>query len=113
VRLADMIKRGLVPFSSVPALFVLGRYTAGQLSRPDDVIAFLGPDLPRFDHWMLCAFGPRETACVTAGALLGGHMRVGFENNLYLPCGRRAADNAALVAAAASAIGACGLMLAE
>jgi len=35
------------------------------------------------------------------GAFLGGHVRVGFENNLFLPDGTIAADNAALVAVAA------------
>ena len=30
---------------------------------------------------MTCAFGRYENACVTAAALLGGHVRVGFENN--------------------------------
>jgi 3-keto-5-aminohexanoate cleavage enzyme len=51
----------------------------------------------------------RETACVTAGALLGGHGRVGFENNLVLPGGARAASNAELVGAAARALEAVGL----
>ena len=48
---------------------------------------------------MVCAFGRQETACVTAGALLGGHARVGFENNFVLADGTTAKDNAALVAA--------------
>ena len=38
-----------------------------------------------------------------AAAASGGHVRVGFENNLYLPDGSLAADNAALVAHAAAA----------
>lgn len=111
-RLDDMTRRGLIPFESIPVLFVLGRYVPGQQSAPDDVLPFLAPDMPRFANWMLCAFGLRETACVTAAALLGGNARVGFENNLFLPDGRRAADNAALVEATATAIGASGLTLA-
>ena len=58
---------------------------------------------------MVCAFGRKETACVAAGALLGGHARVGFENNLVLPSGVTATDNAALVTAAAAALEACGI----
>lgn len=108
-RLAGLKARGLVPFEDIPVLYVLGRYTAGQRSSPGDLLPFFAPGMPRFGHWSVCAFGARETACVTAGALLGGHVRVGFENNLFLPDGSQARDNAQLVAAAAAAVGACGL----
>ncbi len=33
---------------------------------------------------MVCAFGANELRCAALAALLGGHVRVGFENNLYL-----------------------------
>jgi uncharacterized protein (DUF849 family) len=109
VKLATLKERGLIPFEDIPVLYVLGRYSAGQKSSPGDLLPFLSPGMPRFRHWSVCAFGARETACVTAGALLGGHIRVGFENNLFLPDGSPARDNAELVAAAATAVGACGL----
>lgn len=112
-RLNALIRRGLVPWADPPVLFVLGRYTAGQTSSPADLLPFLAPNLPRPGHWMTCAFGRYEAACATAAALLGGHVRVGFENNLFLPDGSRAADNAATVAATAAAISACGLGLAD
>jgi uncharacterized protein (DUF849 family) len=108
-RLAVLRARGLIPFEDIPVLYVLGRYTAGQRSSPADLLPFLAPGMPRFAHWSVCAFGERETACATAGALLGGHVRVGFENNLLLPDGSPARDNADLVAAATNAIAACGL----
>jgi 3-keto-5-aminohexanoate cleavage enzyme len=108
-QLAALKARGLIPFDDIPVLYVLGRYSAGQRSSPGDLLPFLAPGLPRFRHWSVCAFGARETACVTAGALLGGHVRVGFENNLFMPDGSQARDNAELVAAAAAAMGACGL----
>ncbi|TIU26342.1 MAG: 3-keto-5-aminohexanoate cleavage protein, partial [Mesorhizobium sp.] len=63
--------------------------------------------------WMLCAFGREETACVTAGALLGGHARVGFENNFTLADGTTAKDNAALVTATKGALTACGVRTAQ
>ncbi|MBX6323691.1 MAG: 3-keto-5-aminohexanoate cleavage protein [Rhodospirillaceae bacterium] len=109
VRLDDMRRRGLIPFADLPVLYVLGRYTAGQTSRPAELLPFLAPDMPRFRHWMTCAFGRHEAACVTAAALLGGHARVGFENNLLLPDGSQAPSNAALVEAVATALRACGL----
>lgn len=110
--LAALAGRGLIPFDNLPVLHVLGRYTAGQTSRPADLLPFLAPGIAA-SHWMVCAFGGQETACVTAAALLGGHARVGFENNLFLPNGALASGNQDLVAAAKRAIEACGLPLAD
>ena len=109
MRLDAMRRRGLIPFDDIPVLYVLGRYTAGQTSQPADLLPFLAPDMPRFAHWSVCAFGRYEGACVAAGALLGGHVRVGFENNLKMPDGGLAPSNAALVEAAAGAITAGGM----
>ncbi|MBN2751692.1 MAG: 3-keto-5-aminohexanoate cleavage protein [Rhodospirillaceae bacterium] len=108
-RLNDMHDRGLIPWNDPPVLFVLGRYTVGQTSRPIDLLPFLEDALLRPSHWMTCAFGRFETACATAAALMGGHVRIGFENNLHLPDGSLAPDNAALVEATATALSACGL----
>lgn len=111
LRLARMRERGMIPWQDVPVLYVLGRYSPGQLSRPGDLIAFLMSDAPRFGHWTTCAFGRHEAAAVTTGALLGGHVRVGFENNLQLPDGATAASNAALVGAVADILRHCGVSL--
>jgi len=113
LRLADMRRRGLVPFEEVPVLYVLGRYTVGQTSRPADLLPFLAAEMPEFADWMVCAFGRHETACVTAAALLGGHVRVGFENNLDLPDGTRARTNAEIVDRTALALNAPGCVLAD
>ncbi len=108
-RLTALMRRGLVPWQDPPVLFVLGRYVAGQTSRPLDLLPFLAPGLPRPAHWMMCAFGRHEAACAAAAALLGGHVRVGFENNLFLPDGSTAPDNAASIAAVARALADLGL----
>ncbi len=113
VRLDAMWRRGLVPFDRIPVLYVLGRYTVGQTSTPADLLPFLAPEMPRFAHWSVCAFGRHETACVTAGALLGGHARVGFENNLFRPDGTLADKNADLVASVAETVRGCGLTVAD
>jgi len=97
VRLGDLQRRGLVPEEPIAVLYVLGRYTPGQLSQPEDLAPFLAPGVPRFGSWMTCAFGRNEAACVLAGAEAGGGLRVGFENNLWLPDGTLAPANAALV----------------
>ena len=104
-----MVKQGLIPFDRLSVLYVLGRFSLTRTGLPRDLLPFLAPDMPRFHSWSVCAFGRRETACVTAAALLGGHARVGFENNLTLPDGARAASNADLVGAAARALEAVGL----
>ncbi|EKF17600.1 3-keto-5-aminohexanoate cleavage protein [Nitratireductor pacificus] len=104
LQLKGMMARGLIPFPDIPVLYVLGRYSEGQRSDPADLLPFLDPAMPRFAHFMVCAFGPREAACVTAAGLLGGHARVGFENNLHLADGSVARDNAAIVTGVGEAL---------
>jgi uncharacterized protein (DUF849 family) len=108
-RLGAMLKQGLIPFEELAVLYVLARFALTRTAIPRDLLPFLAPDMPRFHPWSVCAFGRREAACVTAAALLGGHARVGFENNLALPNGARAASNAELVGAAVRALDGVGL----
>ena len=108
-RLGAMREQGLIPFEKLSVLYVLGRFTLTRTAAPADLIPFLAPDMPRFSPWSVCAFGRREAECVTVGALLGGHIRVGFENNLALPDGGRAASNAELIGAAVRTLSAAGL----
>ena len=88
--------KGVIPETPWSLLFVLGRYSVGQTSEPKDLLPFVqahtGPEA-----WSMCAFGAGEHACATTAAALGGHVRVGFENNLLLNNGQIAPDNAALV----------------
>jgi uncharacterized protein (DUF849 family) len=111
LRLDGLRQRGMIPWDDIPVLFVLGRYAVGQTSQPADLLPFLAPSMPRFDQWSVCAFGRHEAACVTTAALLGGHVRVGFENNLDLPDGRQASANADLVGTVADGIKSLGLGL--
>ena len=90
-------RRGLVPGVRHFLLFVLGRHVLGQVSTPRDILPFLAVHDDAQD-WAVCAFGPRENACALTAAALGGHSRVGFENNLYRFDGRYANENADLVA---------------
>ena len=100
-RLVDLAGRGVVPDASPPVLHVLGRYAACGRSAPADLLPFLSAAAGRFPDFMVCAFGADEAACGVTAALLGGDVRVGFENNLHLPDGTVAPDNAALIAAVA------------
>ncbi|HWU61834.1 MAG TPA: 3-keto-5-aminohexanoate cleavage protein [Ensifer sp.] len=111
-RLSALLARGVIPADDIDVLYVLGRYTASQQSEPADLIPFLMPGSHRFASWSTCAFGMQEAACVTASALLGGHIRIGFENNMHLPDGTVASSNAALIQPVAESLHALGLKLA-
>lgn len=103
---------GVIPAAPWFLLFVLGRYSAGQQSSPHDLLPFVQAHSGGDEPWAVCAFGATEHACMTAAAALGGHLRVGFENNLLLKNGVLAPDNRALVEQAAAAADCLGRPLA-
>jgi len=98
-RFNQLVEIGVLPGDKFPVLFVLGRYTAGQVSQPSDLLPFIGAS-PYVSEWMLCAFGPYENACILTGTGLGGHARIGFENNHLRVDGSPASNNAELIAQA-------------
>lgn len=98
---------GHVPQRTPHVLFVLGSYAEQRAGRPDELPP-LAAALPASWPWSVCAFGPAELRCVVTAALLGGHARVGFENNLRRESGDRADDNAALVTSCRRALVALG-----
>lgn len=100
-------QRGLIPFAAPFVMFVLGQYGRRE-AVPEDLSSFLEVLGQRDWPWSVCAFGRREADCVQAAIAAGGHVRVGFENNLWLPGGSVAPDNAALVAVAAKAAAIAG-----
>ena len=94
-RLTRLQDERIIPAGEMQVLFVLGRHSEGQRSRPADLDPFLArlpQDRPL--DWAVCAFGPEETACLAYGAHRGGKVRVGFENSLWNADGRLALDNA-------------------
>lgn len=96
--LIERLESGAIPDEMRDVLFVLGRYTAGQRSEPDDLTPFLEACKGHRLRWSLCAFGPSEQACLLAGLNEGGHARIGFENNRVAPDGSIFPDNATSVA---------------
>jgi len=99
----DYREQGIIPRSHRCVLFVLGRYSVDLQSDPTDLDPFLQHDLDGLD-WFTCAFGRREQECVMRAIEAGGHARVGFENNLFLPDGTIAPNTAALVQSLVEAI---------
>lgn len=55
-------------------------------------------NLPEGVEFNVLAFGPHQLPLTTMGILLGGHARVGLEDNLYYRKGELAESNAQLVA---------------
>ncbi|KEO52167.1 3-keto-5-aminohexanoate cleavage protein [Thalassospira permensis] len=96
IRFNQLVRDGVIPGEKLPVLYVLGRYTTGQVSDPKDLLPYLGTS-PFVSEWMVCAFGAHENACALTAAGLGGHARIGFENNHLLVDRSGAVDNAALI----------------
>lgn len=97
-----------IPQACPQVLFVLGAYAERRAGRPAELLPLLA-GLPAGWPWSVCAFGASELQCVVAAALLGGHARVGFENNLQLPSGAPAQDNAELIRITHDALTALGM----
>lgn len=95
------------PWRETDMLIVLGSY-AGKPGSVAELRAKLAHLKSARVRPAMCAFGPDEHACVVAMLAAGGDARVGFENNLVLPDGTMAPDNASLVRLAADAAIASG-----
>ena len=98
--LLDLCQRDIIPARNLQLLFVLGRYTEGQVSSPDNLLPFikakqsLEEALQLTTDWACCAFGAQETDCLLMAESLGGKVRIGFENNMTNKDGTIARDNA-------------------
>ena len=43
--------------------------------------------------WAICAFAKEEVSCLKMAIKLGGKIRVGFENSIFMPDGSIASSN--------------------
>lgn len=76
--------------------FVLG--VPGGMTGGLKQLLFLVDSLPALCTWSVAGVGPHQLPLATAAILLGGHVRVGLEDNLYYRKGELAESNAQLVA---------------
>jgi len=60
-------------------------------------LVFLAESLPAGSTWTVAGIGRHELPLGTAAILMGGHVRVGFEDNIYYEKGVLAESNAQLV----------------
>jgi 3-keto-5-aminohexanoate cleavage enzyme len=102
-RCVELHRAGKLPGPAPNVLLVLGSYAEARAGQPADLLPMLAA-LPARWPWSACAFGADEGRCMVAAALLGGQVRVGFENNTTMPGGMVATDNAALVRSTAQAL---------
>ena len=75
--------------------FVWG-VAGGQAFRPDAFIAMKNA-LPPHANFTTCGVGTDEFPCITLSCMLGGHMRVGLEDNIRTPKGELAKGSFELV----------------
>lgn len=69
----------------------------GQIPATVDNLLHMVRSIPEGSPWSVCAVGMDEFPMITMGMIMGGHVRVGFEDNIYISKGVRARSNAELV----------------
>jgi uncharacterized protein (DUF849 family) len=79
----------------------------GQPATPE-AMSYMRSLLPAASPWFAFGISLYQFPMVAQAVLLGGHVRVGLEDNLYLEKGKLAPSNAALVEKAASIIAMLG-----
>ena len=68
----------------------------GISGTPRDLV-FMAGSIPQGSTFTVAGVGRTEFPMITLGILLGGHVRVGFEDNVYLEKGVLAKSNGELV----------------
>jgi 3-keto-5-aminohexanoate cleavage enzyme len=89
------IRKGLLD-SPVHVDLVLG--VPGAMAATPESLMFLRSQLPVGATWTVAGIGPAQLPLGVMAILLGGHVRVGFEDNVFFRKGELAASNAQLVA---------------
>ncbi|MCS6827579.1 MAG: 3-keto-5-aminohexanoate cleavage protein [Caldilinea sp.] len=90
----DLIGRGLI---EPPPYFQLCMGVRWGIPATPENLLFMRSKLPADAQWSVLGVGAAQWTMVAMGVLLDGHVRVGFEDNLYLRKGVPARSNAELV----------------
>jgi 3-keto-5-aminohexanoate cleavage enzyme len=80
--------------------FVLG--VPGGIAAREDILRFMAKMVPHGSTWAVAAVGRHQKPMTELGMRLGGHARVGLEDNIYLSKGVLAEGSAPLVTQAAA-----------
>lgn len=97
----SLIEEGLI---KDPAYFQLCMGVGWGIPASSENLLFLKNKLPSNAIWSVLGVGKSQLPMITMGILLGGHVRVGFEDNLFLRKGVAAKSNAAFVEQAANLV---------
>lgn len=90
----DLLEQGVL---DSPALFqIVTGVKYGAASTPQ-TMAYMQSLLPKDAEWAAFGIGRMQYPMLAQAWLLGGHVRVGMEDNIYLEKGRLAESNAELV----------------
>ncbi len=76
--------------------FVLG--IPGGMAGTPEALMYLKSQLPEGSTWTVAGIGAAQLPLGTLAILLGGHVRVGFEDNVFYRKGELAVSNAQLIA---------------
>jgi 3-keto-5-aminohexanoate cleavage enzyme len=71
-------------------------YQTGSFPTVENTLQML-KEFPDGAMWLCSAVGPYQLPLTTLATLMGGHVRVGLEDNVYYSKGRKAKSNAELV----------------
>ena len=69
----------------------------GGIPATVDNLSYMVRQIPKDCTWSVCAVGLNQFPMVTMGIIMGGHVRVGFEDNIDIEKGIRAKSNAEMV----------------
>ncbi|MBI4260104.1 MAG: 3-keto-5-aminohexanoate cleavage protein [Actinobacteria bacterium] len=96
-----------------PIQFSLIHGVLGGIQATARNLAHMASVVPDGSTWGVIAVSREQWTMVGAAAALGGNVRVGFEDNFYLPSGEMATSNGELVEAAAQIVRLQGREVAE
>jgi uncharacterized protein (DUF849 family) len=96
-----------------PIQFSLIHGVLGGIGANARNLAHMASAVPEGCTWGVIAVSRDQWSMVGAAAALGGNVRVGFEDNCYLPSGEMASSNGDLVDAAAQLVALQGRRVAE
>jgi 3-keto-5-aminohexanoate cleavage enzyme len=96
-----------------PIQFSLIHGVLGGIQATARNLAHMSSVVPPGSTWGVIAISRDQWTMIGASAALGGNVRVGFEDNFYLPSGEMASSNGDLVEAAASIVRLQGRRVAE
>ncbi len=98
----DWIKEGLI---DAPPYFQLCMGIRWGIEATPENLLFMKSKLPANARWSVLGVGRAQLSMIALGVLLGGNVRVGFEDNIYLREGVLAKSNAELVGMAVDLVG--------